>query len=264
MSRLYLVGLSFLAGASLAGAHETWLLPARFTTAANVPVPIDLTSGMAFPTPEHAIRSERVARTGLRLGEKRLKIDRFTAEDKALRLTPSFPEQGIATVWLELRPREIELTDAKVEEYFKEIDAPETVRKAWADRKQGEVWRETYTKYAKTYVKVADPAGDRSWEKPVGLALELVPELDPTRLRAGDEATFRLVKNGKPLAGATVVLIAEGVPGRVFRRTDAAGRASFTLDRVGKALLSCVDLDRAEGALTWRSAFTTLTLEVSP
>ena len=44
----------------------------------------------------------------------------------------------------------------------------------------------------KTFVRVGESGADRSWEQPVGIALEIVPAKDPTALRAGDELTVRL------------------------------------------------------------------------
>lgn len=105
-----------------------------------------------------------------------------------------------ATIWVELKPKSIELTPSQAEEYLEEIDAPTTVREQWAGRQSGAQWREVYVKHAKTFVRQAED-GDRSLALPVGTSLEIVPETDPTRLHAGDEIAVRLLKDCKPISG---------------------------------------------------------------
>jgi uncharacterized GH25 family protein len=69
----------------------------------------------------------------------------------------------------------------------------------------------------------------------VGQALELVPEVDPTALRAGDTLRVRLLgAGGVPEAGAPVALVRPGAaPGGLAARTDALGRAAFRVPAAG-------------------------------
>lgn len=79
-----------------------------------------------------------------------------------------------------------------------EVDAPESLRTQWAEMKEKR-WRESYTKHPKTFVRVGQPQSDRSATEPVGMFLEIVPEKDPTALKAGDEFTVRVMKDGQPV-----------------------------------------------------------------
>ena len=64
-----------------------------------------------------------------------------------------------------------------------------------------------YEKFAKALI--VSGASDGAYAKPVGQRLEIVPVSDPSSLRPGDEATFRILLDGKPL-GAEVFASYDG------------------------------------------------------
>jgi len=251
-------------GATSAAAHETWLMPASFSAAAGESIRLDLTSGMGFPAPEHAIGKERVLRAASRLGGSTAPIVRLEPGDKALALTTSHPKDGVASIWVDLKPREIDLSDAEAAEYLDEIGAPDEIRKAWAGLRGRVPWKETYSKHAKTLVAVGAPGDDRSWADPVGSGFEIVPSDDPAPARAGRDFGIRLLSGGAPLASAAVGLMMEGSDERIFRTTDAEGRATFEIPRGGRALFFAVDLHYVGEERRWRSEFATLTLRFPP
>jgi hypothetical protein len=226
---------------------------------------IEMTSGMAFPEPESGIRPERVARAMLRAAGRARALPVPLPTKEALRYTLAQPPLGVSVVWVELRPRGLELKADVIEEYLHEIGASETVGPRWRARPEPKAWRETYRKHAKTFLRTGEaPAEDGDWRAPVGMQLELVPESDPTRLAAGSELSLRLLKDGRPLAGLPVA--AERGAGRdrlrTFATSDGEGRVCFRLDRPGPWLVAATEL-REKGP-EWDSDFTTLTLVVAP
>jgi uncharacterized GH25 family protein len=91
----------------------------------------------------------------------------------------------------------------------------------------------TYFVLSKSLDKV--PAKNPGFDKPLGHALELVPETNPvTPMGPDTEIKVRLLYKGKPLAKARVSFIPRGetltkeFDKRYERLTDAKGRASFT------------------------------------
>ena len=258
--RRWLLPLFLVALAPL-HAHDTWLLAQRAQRAEGGPVTLDLTSGMAFPTLDYAVKPERVSRAACRLGAKTSDLKRRPAPH-SLRFTTRLEAPGVAACWVALGPKTLELTPEKVTEYFEEIDPPAAIRQAWAAAGPKRRWRETYVKHAKTFVRVGPPGSGRSWAEPVGLGLEIVPQSDPTALRPSGELPVQLLKKGKPLAGLALALVREGDPKAVFQTTDAEGRARFQVPRSGRYLLRATELRPAGSA--WESDFTTLTLTVSP
>jgi uncharacterized GH25 family protein len=251
----------FLAGPLI--AHDTWILPSRARVSPGSEVTFDLTSGMAFPKNEVPVKPDRLARASTRLGETVSKLLTEAGTNTALRLTARFSKPGIAAVWIESKPRTIELKPNEVREYLEEIGAWESLGRKWETEGTGK-WRESYTKHAKTYVGVGSPEShDDTWSIPVGMELELVPESDPTRLVAGQELAGRLLKAGQPVPDAVVGLVAASAKSGTLSKTDSEGRVRLRFDRGGWWLIRATLLERStKPDLDWESRFTTLTVFV--
>lgn len=250
----------FFAAAGPLLAHDTWLLPVRFAVPPGARVGLELTSAMRFPEAETVVAADRLATTGARLGGRTQPLAVMGEAAKALELSAALPVAGIAALWVESRPRTLSLGTAEVEEYLDEIGAPAGVRARW---KPGQRWKETYRKMAKTFVRVGEPGTDRSWADPVGMELEVVPEEDPTAVRAGSPLPLRVLRGGKGLPGFAVA--AAGTGRSSMRTTDADGRVSFTPDEAGPWLIKGTLLEESKAADTdWESLFTTLTVSVRP
>jgi uncharacterized GH25 family protein len=245
-----------------AAAHDTWILASRPRVSPGSGVTFDLTSGMAFPANEAGVKPDRLARASARLGEAVADLVREAAGKKALRLKARFSKAGIAAVWIESKPRSLELKPAEVREYLEEIGAWHSIGRKWESEGSGN-WRESYTKHAKTYVRVGRPDGDDSWARPVGMELELVPESDPTQLAAGGELPLRLLKNGEPVPDVAVGLVAGNAKPGSLAKTDSEGRVRLRLERGGWWLIRATVLEpSSKPDLDWESRFSTLTVFV--
>ncbi len=246
-----------------ARAHDTWLQPRRVAVLPGTIAQLDLTSGAKFATHETAIKQERIESARMRLNGRTVDIKDRAPEKKSLELRTPLSEPGVATLWISLAPKGVDLKPKEVRHYLAEIDAPASLRQPWESAKGGKPWREVYTKHAKTFVRVGRPKSDRSWSEPVGMALEIVPEKDPTALQTGDEFPVRVLKNGSPLAEFSLGIVHEGGTNRTFKKTDAAGRTVFKLTRSGRWLLRGTELRAAaKPAGGWESDFTSLMFEV--
>jgi uncharacterized GH25 family protein len=249
--------------AAPAAAHDTWLQPRRTSVLPGTIAQIDFTSGNKFATFDAAIKSDRIVTARARLNAKTIDIQPGAPDKKSLELRVPLSDPGIATIWLSLAPKSIELNRKEVQHYLDEIDAPALLMQAWYAGKGSKPWREIYSKHAKTFVRVGRPKADRSWSEPVGMPLEIVPEKDPTALRAGDEFPVRVLKNGAPLIDFSLGIVHDGKTNRAFKKTDAAGRAVFKLARPGKWLLRGTELRSSNKPATdWESDFATLSFEV--
>ena len=246
---------------AFAFGHDTWLLPSRATVAVGDAVMLEMTSAMRFPEPEVPVKPERIARSGLRLGGATLPLAPQKGGTKALRLSATPHVEGLATVWAESLPRDIDMKANEVDHYLAEAGATE-VRDVWTKAGRGP-WHETYVKYTKSFVTVGAPREDRSWAQPVGMALEIVPQADPARLASGQRLAVRVLEDGKPAAGLSVA--AATTRGAVVSTevTDPEGRASFVLGHSGPWLIKAIRIRAGEAPGSWRSRFTTLTLDVA-
>lgn len=247
-----------------ARAHDTWLIPDQFNLAPKSMVTLDLTSGMEFPKLDAAPKPERVKSANCRLAGKSFEITNKAAAPNSLQFKSELADEGVATFWVKRPPLSIELTPDQVKEYLDEVDAPAALRQQWAEMKEPR-WRESYTKHPKTFARVGQPPSDRSWAEPVGMFLEIVPEKDPTALRAGDDFPVRVLKDGKPFADFSLNAVSAGETRGETRKTDADGRVTFRLGKEGRWLLRGTDIRKSSQPETdWESDFTTLTLEVKP
>lgn len=244
-------------------AHDTWLLARSSAVAPGTAVTLDLTSGMAFPANESAVKPDRVARAAVRLAGETAELKDRRSAAGSLQFTAPLPKPGVATLWVELAPKSIDLTADQVKEYLDEIGASEALRRQWAEMQVPRHWRELYSKHAKTYVRVGEPADDRSWAEPAGMALEILPEKDPTALRSGEDLPVRVLRNGQPAAAFAVGLLGPGNAHGILKITDGEGRAAFPIARVGRWLLRATDVRRStRPEADWESDFATLTFEV--
>ena len=239
-------------------AHDTWLSPSTYSADVGETITFNMTSGMEFPKLDAAIKPERVHQARWRVGSEEGELKEFKPAEHALRIERAFAKQGVATLWMQLKPKDIELSDEDVAHYLEEVRAPEEVQRAWAEQKGKEKWKELYTKCTKTIVEVGRADGDRSWSEPVGLLLEFVPLMAPGELVAGQPARFKLLRQGKPLANVAVALHAEGDSGPRYETTNAEGVVTFALKQSGPSMLATVDLHPPAPRKPWESVFSTI------
>ena len=246
-------------------SHDTWLMATRAGRSGAAPSQFELTSGMAFPALGTVIEPDRIEQAMCRSPEGDRAMGDIHRAPKALRLNAAASGKGISTCWVVLKPRALELNATQVKEYLAEIDAPADIRREWTNAKTPKRWREQYAKHAKTFVRDSGAVSTAQWADPVGMRLEIVPEVDPTVLRAGDRFAVRVLRNGESAAGFPLGIVAAGNHRGSIRKTDAEGRVAFDLNRSGRWLLRGTDLRKSQRMdLDWESDFTTLTFEVKP
>jgi uncharacterized GH25 family protein len=252
-------------------AHDTWLISATNFGRVGTPFRLGLTSGGTFPNDDFSIVSTRVARAIVREAGVTHQLPRPTPAALRLEYMWTPRSAGVASVGIELQPKTLVLEPRLINEYLGEIDATDGIRATWKSLGDKQKWTESYTKHAMTFVRVvpakSDSAwiADKSWTRPLGLALELVPERDPTALRAGDTMVVRVLRHGAPVPGFSVGAIREGRSKPIFFHTDAAGRARVIVDADGRWLLNGTSLRRSTtGRTVWESDFITATLHVAP
>lgn len=260
-----LTAATFFVIASGLSAHDTWLFPRKTTVSVGSRLTLDLTSGMAFSKNETAIEPARIAQASVRLAGRTDPMTIKVKARKSLELTARFNHTGLATLWLTLNPRPIDLKPEQVHEYLEEIGAPDSIRALYANKQSAPRWREVYTKHAKTFVTVGSSKGDSSWKIPVGQGLELVPLVNPATIAAGDIVPIQVLRDGTPYPGFSIGDVADRQPSSRLYRTDANGVASVAAPRRGgRWMLRGTDLrrPRAGSDADWESAFSTLTLNV--
>jgi len=172
--------------------------------------------------------------------------------------TPLDTREGVSC-WAQLSPFEVVVPPDKIELYLSEIQAGPALREAWAAMKaRGLPWRERYTKSARIEL---GGVGQRA-ALPLSMDVLLANPRGP--IRAGDELTFQVLRDGAPIADLPVELVGSQSPLGIWRKTDKQGRVRITVPVAGRWILRGVDL-RVAGppADEWVSWFVTLAFEVS-
>ena len=245
-------------------AHDTWLLPRSPLATEGKALLVDLTSGMAFPKKETAIKPDRIATSGWRTGAGDGTFGALQAADSSLVVNVSPSGTGTAVIFLSLKPNTIELVTGDVSSYFDEIGASDALRRAWAEQGPDAKYHETYTKHAKTFVEMGDEESeveDKTCLRPVGQTIEFIPQRDPTTVSVGDSLVVKAVAKGQELESFAVGIVCGATGESRLLRTNKAGFVGFTITDEGWWLVKGTELRRkADG--TFNSDFTTMTFYV--
>jgi uncharacterized GH25 family protein len=273
-SRLGLiVAVSLLASA--AAAHHFWIEPSSFHPSANETLRLAIWIGDSFADrSEFARDSRHIERFVLVAPDGQEKpvvgLDGSRPAGLARLIQPGVHRVGYRSV------RNFSQLDGPKFEAYLAQEGLEHISALRAQRGQThQPGREAYSRCAKTVLetKTEAPAEESvssspgQPERPLGLRLEIVPEVNPCRLSAGDELPVRVLFDGQPLAGALVEAVSQSDASAAEKiRSDAEGRAVFHLNREGLWLVRCVWMVEAEEGLNadWESLWASLTLETRP
>ena len=184
------------------------------------------------------------------------------ADEPAGLVTPA--QAGLA--WVAYRSLESPLSlDAdRFEEYLRDEGLEWVIADRARRGESGRPSRELFSRAAKALVKVGG-AGSAGFDRPLGLALELVPEKDPYALRRGEDLPVRLLLQGRPLAGVLVSALPYASPeAKQSLRSDRDGRVRFREIGPGVWLVKAVQMVRVadDPNADWRSVWASLTFEV--
>lgn len=175
----------------------------------------------------------------------------------------TMPAQGAAVPALDLASETLDLNPAQVKTYLDAIAAPQSIRAQW-DAHPGR-WREKLTRHAKALVRCGDEDKERLWNRDTEMGFELVAqEHDPMSVKAGETASFVIVKRGHNVfQSQPVVLTREGGARVEVVNTDQNGIATFKIPAPGRYIVSTTVLSPADGKdLDWIGDSTTLAFEV--
>ena len=234
-----------------AAAHDFWLQPTRFAVASAAPLKIGFMIGHGNEVEPwhvtwerlHSLRSYGPA--GLTDHQASV-VPAATSNPGGATIALTGP--GTHMVVMESYHSTSNLPAKKFNEYAKLeglTAAIEHRRRTGASVKPG---REVYSRRAKTLVQVGDAVTDLPL-KPIGLTLEIIPERNPYAPASTTMLPVRVFFHGRPLVGALIDLTALGSGGEPTQsqRTDANGRATFVIPRIGAWKINTVWARPVEG-----------------
>jgi hypothetical protein len=240
-----LAALALISLATPAAAHDFWVQPKTYWPDTDAATPLTLQVGHGPERQRSAIRRARIAGV-FALGPDGRRLDLGEAlqpggaDDGRVRLA----EAGLHVLALETDSHaESHQPAARFNAYLVDeglTPAIEARRRLGRTEVDG---AERYGRVSKALIQVGpvDAASQRRALHPLGLPLEIVPERSPYAGRATD-LPVRVFYQGRPLAGALVKMtdLAHDAEPVESHRTDASGRARFSLPSHGAWLLNVV------------------------
>jgi hypothetical protein len=229
MKRLLLA----LLAAAPAAAHDFWLQPADFWPAAEVETAMTLQVGHGPYRQRSPIPPSRITRFGA-----------AGPADADLRLDGlRFQRPGLYVLALETDDRaQSHLPAIRFNDYLAAEGLTPAIEARRRDGRTDRDGSEAYCRCAKAILHVGSEGEGDSATRPVGLALEIVPERDPYARPHAAALPVRVLYHGAPLAGALVKLTDLGHDEQPVEahRTDAEGRAAFAWPDHGAWLLNVI------------------------
>jgi uncharacterized GH25 family protein len=259
-------GLLFfcLAGSML--AHDLYLSPRAFVLKAGQTSQVEFHNGDAFPESQVPPRMERLRDVEVRWASGKSAMKDLKAEANKGVATFTAPSAAGFQLTTRTIPNFLELDPAKFEEYLNHEGLEWVVD--WR-KKNGEATtksRELYSKYVKSIIHTG--GADPFVTKPVGFAIEFVPDVDPITLKAGQKLGLQVLFQGKPAPAGIRVEASSYFQGKaennIVGRTDAKGRIEVPLNRPGLWKLHAIHMIRLEDRkqADWESFWASLTFEL--
>ncbi len=220
-------------------AHDFWLQPTTFNLAPGHATPMMIEVGHGVDRQKSLIGLDRVTRFDALSANGRVDLKSTLRLGDANQDTQlSFAKRGVQVVAFETNGTYSTLPDIRYNDYIKfegltpAIVQRQRLKQTTADGK------EIYSRRAKALIQVGpySPADDAVVTKAIGMSLEIVPEVNPYAPGFKGSLPVRIYYNGKPLAGATVMmnnLDFDARPTQIIL-SDANGRAVLTLPHLGE------------------------------
>jgi len=235
-----------LLGHGPAVGHDFWLQPREYWLAPGVTTPITLQVGHGPYRQRSPIRSDRITRFAA-VSPQGAVLDlrtRLHLGDPLDDGSVVFPERGTYVVVLETDNRaQSHLPTIRFNDYLHVEGLTPALEERERLHRMDRDGSEIYSRHAKTLIQVSAGEMDaRSVTQPLGLPLEIVPEVNPYAEPKPNALPIRVFYEGRTLAGALVKLTELEHDDTPFEthRTDAAGCATFTLPREGAWLLNVI------------------------
>ena len=248
-------------------AHDLFLKPNSFFAKINQKISISVMNG-TFQTSEGAVSFARltdvsvVAPSGNRTNQKEAD---FTKNETTAFLNLEPKEAGNYIVGLSTMWRENSLPAKEFNEYLVGEGIPDILEDRKRDKELETHGRYRYSKYVKTILQVGNKQSD-TYKTVLGYAVEMIPQANPYKLKKGNTIEILCLKDGKPLAGQTVLTGCES-GGRLAPeksvRSDAKGIIKIKLDGAGRWYAKFINMVKVDDPkLNYESKWATLTFEI--
>lgn len=256
-----IAGVFVMTPAAAAVAHDFWIEPSAYEATVGATVSLTLRVGQNFsgdrlPYITDWFSDYRAVGAG-----QEYPIDGIIGDDPAGDFVPRTP--GIYVIGYRSTRNFVEMAPAKFDRYLR-AEGLDRIRSLRAESGEaGSAGRETYSRCAKSLIRVGTPESDDGFNTLLGYTLELVPERNPYALGPGESLPIQLLYKSQPLENALVVAFASDRPNeKLEARTNERGRVNLKLPHSGIWLVKAVHMIPAQpedGRADWESFWASLT-----
>jgi uncharacterized GH25 family protein len=271
-ARIVLISMIGALASGTAAAHEMFLRAESAFQTPNADQVIRLING-TFDKSENGVERDRMAKVSI-VGNGRATAPATSAwydDADSSYLKYRTGESGTYVVGVSTKPKMITMSSADFVAYLKHDGVTDTLATFGKTNKLAQV-RERYSKHVRALLQVGDRRTD-DFGKPLGFPIEILLDQNPYSLKFGQEISFRVLLNGKPLANQLVRASYEGFHGHDAKgghinaremRTDKDGRARFLLTTKSLWYVSLIQMQRlsADPEADYESNWATLTFLV--
>jgi uncharacterized GH25 family protein len=113
------------------------------------------------------------------------------------------PNEGMQLIVMQSKILHRELSADQFSVYLKDNGLDEVINKREQSSTSSKPGKESYAYYDKLMIQVGEKR-DETFNKVIGLPLEIVPMVSPYEMKVGDMVKFQILFEGKPLFGAKV------------------------------------------------------------
>jgi uncharacterized GH25 family protein len=264
--------LGCLALANSADAHDFWVQPLSFWIAPNASVMTTLQVGHGEfrqrwnSDASRVVQFRSIGPGGVSTDHQSELRNGTMEQDHLVR----FGAQGTHVLILETNHAQSTLPGIRFQDYLKQEGLTPALDIRARTKTEDQPGREIYSRRAKALVQVGPPSDiPQPWvTRPVGFSLEIVPETNPYSIDAKGQLAIRVYSEGRPLAGATVMLNNLQFDGRPVQTvvTDMSGRAVFSFPRTGSWQLNVLWTKplKDDPTADFDTTFSSLTFGFSP
>ena len=242
--------------------HRFFLIPETFVLSRNEKARIFCNSTDNFMEGDAVISHERIKACKVTGMNQDIEIKDFYKEAKSLVFDIPPLKEGIYFVHIVLKSRIIDLNAEKFNSYLIHENLSEVLNLIETQKLHKDIFKEEYTHHAKSLIQVGQPTGDLDLSIPLGHKIEIVPESNPQKLKAGDILKVKALYEGQPLPFATLSYGNSQYP--YTTQADEYGMAKIKLWRQGKWFIYTIHMipSNRGDEIDWESFWTTFTFEV--
>lgn len=241
-------------------AHEFWMQPDKFTYAIGEMAQINFMVGENFVGERWNTANHRILRLERYAGDTHEELLNRVNTGAGRNLEVRLTDRGTQLFVLQSNSAFIELEAEKFNEYLQEDGLDEVYAHRKSTNTLDTPAKEFYSRCAKLLLQ-SGIAPDETFSTVAGLPLEIVPLQNPYRLKQGDEMSFQVLYEGKPLPFTLVKVWNRKNNNTILQNiyTQKDGVITTRLGNTGSWMISSVKMipSKEEGA-EWQSYWASL------